>query len=512
MNRLPNELLDRICCFLDRNELWKVVRLSSRLRSVAMLPYLSRFGISQANLQSGTLALSDSFFIILVVARIRPIQKLVCFEELVPGSQMRYRKLASILAVTAPIPDILIYNRHYMFQRTRREAAHLLSSIPSSATNLLVIVKGSVMSLSHPRSSPPIRWRLLPPPLGSLGLSTAMKILIVMFGIPLLFAYLVSAIINFGVVLIWLYRRITRPPWPQDERIIEDAGVLVFDDWMRIQTLPGKLTLVTLTDQRWPILVITRIPGLGDGVYSSILASIDLGVHLERLTVEPQTNLVHSELMALIHRHPHLLSISIGMDSIRTSSLTTMPMPPAPESKVYLLIAPSPYIPYLLPAAPNAQRISILPALAPMRGILRSAAFDLSAYRRALDSLAALPGTHPLTVNLTFPLAIAHLPWCCAALPDAEALDGALLPETRATRVHALGLYADNFGPRYRAADVHALLPWLALFPDLQRLTFAYGVVEKIPAPERAVLAEAICVACARINTPQDIAFNIADD
>ncbi|KAJ6492548.1 hypothetical protein C8R47DRAFT_1270819 [Mycena vitilis] len=444
MNRLPNELLDRICCFLDRNELSKVVRLSSRLRSVAMLPYLSRFGISQANLQSGTLSLSDSFFIILVVARIKPIQRLVCFEEVVPGSQMRYRRLASILAVTAPIPDIVIYNRHYMLQRTRREAAYLLSRIPSSATTTLLIVKGSNLSLSHPRSSPPIQWRLLPPPLGSSELSTAMKTLIVMFGIPLLFAYLVSAVINFGVVLIWLYRRITRPPWPQDERIVEDAGVLVFDDWMRIQTLPGKLTLVTLTDQRWPILVIRRIPGLADGVYSSLLASVDLGVHLERLTVESQTNLVHSELMAFIQRHQHLISISVGTDSIRASSLTTMPMPSAPESKVYQLIAPSTYIPYLLPAAPNAQRISILPALSPMRGLLRPAAFDLPAYRRALDSLAALPaalpGAHLFTVNLTFPLAITHLPWSPAALPDAEALDDALLPETRATRVQALGL------------------------------------------------------------------------
>jgi hypothetical protein len=60
MDKLPNELLDRICSFLGKHELWEVVQLSTRFRRLAMLPYLSRFGISQATVQSGTLALSDS--------------------------------------------------------------------------------------------------------------------------------------------------------------------------------------------------------------------------------------------------------------------------------------------------------------------------------------------------------------------------------------------------------------------------------------------------------------------
>ncbi|KAJ7871583.1 hypothetical protein B0H13DRAFT_2060220, partial [Mycena leptocephala] len=342
MNRLPNELLDRICSFLGRDSLWAMLQLSSRFRSIAMLPYLSRFGVSQANIQSGTLALSDSFFILFVVARIIPIKRLICFELVVPGAPLiRYQKLASILSRTAPIPDIVIYNRHYMLQRTRRETAYLLSCIPSSATSTLLIVKGSAMYLSRPRSAPPIRWKLLPPPLGSSNLPTAMKILIVMFGIPLLFAYLVSGVINFGILLIWTYRRLFRPLWPQDERIIEDAGLLVFDDWMRIQSLPGKLTLVTLTERKWPVLVIKPIPGLADNVYSSLLASLDLGHHLQRLTVETNTNLFHSELMAFLRRHPDLTSIHLEPDSIRASSLITIPMSPNAENKVVVLTAPS---------------------------------------------------------------------------------------------------------------------------------------------------------------------------
>ncbi|KAJ7239388.1 hypothetical protein B0H12DRAFT_1075025 [Mycena haematopus] len=515
MDKLPNELLDRICSFLKRRDLGVIIQVSSSFRHLAMLPYLARFGISRTDIQSGTLALSDSFFLILVVAGICPIKRLVCFQEVISGAQLRYRLLASILAVAPPIPDIVIYNRHYILQRTRRETAYLLSRISSSAENTLLVVKGPSMCLSRPRSSPPIRWKLLPPPFGSFGLSPAMNFLVAMFGIPLLFAYLVSGVVNAAVLLMWAYQRISGPPWPQHERIIEDTGLLAFDDWMRIQTLPEKqLTLVTLTETRWPALVLRPVPGLTGSTYSAVLASLDLGMHLQRLTVDTKANLAHSDLMALLKRHPYLTSIQFESDSIRPSSLTPMPVLFDLENKVQVLIAPSHYIPYLLPAAPNAQRISLLFTSVPKRAVftLRSTIFDLAAYRTALGAIAALPGTHPLTLNLTFRLTAASLPWLSPILSnDAEAVDGALLPETRLARVTTLCLFRDR-PVRFRAPDIGALVRWLGLFPSLQHLTFAYGTAEKIPATERARLAEAICAACSRINTPHDIAFNISND
>ncbi|KAJ6489058.1 hypothetical protein C8R45DRAFT_929752 [Mycena sanguinolenta] len=517
MDKLPNELLDRICSFLKKRELWAVIQVSSSYRRLAMLPYLSRFGISRASIQSGTLVLSDSFFLILVVAGICPIQRLVCFQEVVSGSQLRYRLLASILAVAPPIPDIVIYNRHYILQRTRRETAYLLSHIPSSASNTLLVLKGSSTHISRPRSSPPIRWKLLPPPFGSLNLSTTMNFLVVIFGIPLLFAYLVSAVVNIAVVSMWVYRRITSPPWPQDERIIEDTGLLAFDDWLRIQILPEKqMTLVTLTEKRWPALVLRPVPGLTGSAYSAVLASLDLGMHLERLTVYSKADLAHPEVMAFLKRHPYLTSIQFESHSIQSSSLTQIPVLPDPENKAQVLVAPPPYIPYLLPAAPNAQRISLLFSPVATRAVfgLRGTTFDLPAYRTALEAIAALPGTQPLTLNFTFRLTAAALPWLSPHLPssvDVEATDGALLPETRLARVHTLCLFREGL-VRYRAADVRALVRWLALFPKLQHLTFAYGSLEKISADERASLVEAICAACKGIRTPQDIAFNISNN
>jgi hypothetical protein len=215
--------------------------------------------------------------------------------------------------------------------------------------------------------------------------------------------------------------------------------------------------------------------------------------------------------MAFLCRHPDLASIYLEPDSIRASSLTTIPASPNAENKVVVLTAPSPYIPYLLSAAPSVHRVTLLFTLAPTSTrvtLLRPAAFDLPAYRTALAALATLPGTHPLALNLTFRVTALSLPWI--GLPDPEALDSSLFPETRLTRVHALWLHAD--GLRFNAADIRALVRWLGLFPSLQRLTFAYGAVEKIPQPERAALAQAICSACSGINTPTDIAFNIKDN
>ncbi|KAJ7690783.1 hypothetical protein B0H14DRAFT_3048698 [Mycena olivaceomarginata] len=507
MDKLPDELLDRICSFLGKHELWEVVQLSTRFRRLAMLPYLSRFGISQATIQSGTLALSDSFFLILVVARINPIQRFVCLQDVaVSGSNLRYRKLTSILAVTAPIPDIVIYNRFYMFQRPRRlkETVYMLSRIPSSATSTLVVVKGSSTYLSRPRSVPPIRWKPLIRPLGSFNLSPPVKIFIL--GIPMLFVYL-------------------------------DTGRPSFNGWMRIQSLPEKqLTLVTLTDKRWPTLVLRPVPGLTASMYSSLLASLDLGMHLEHLIVEPHTNLDHAELMAFLKRHRHLSTVLFEPGSIRPSSLAPKPVAvvPTAENQVKVLIAPAPYIPHLLPAAPNAQRISLLFAAAPKHiPGLRGTTFDLSAYRAALSAIAALPAPpppaqpDPIALTLAFRLTAASLPWSFLPSPSSPpsqfeaGLDPALFPERRLTRTHTLSLAHHPPPPpppaslrRFRAPDLAhpAFLRWLGLFPALQHMSFASRSVEKIPAGERAGLAAGICEACGGRVRAGDVAFNVADD
>ncbi|KAJ7690791.1 hypothetical protein B0H14DRAFT_3048722 [Mycena olivaceomarginata] len=513
MDKLPNELLDRICSFLGKHELWEVVQLSTRFRRLAMLPYLSRFGISQATVQSGTLALSDSFFLILVVARINPIQRLVCFQDVaVSGSLLRYRKLTSILAVTAPIPDIVIYNRYYMLQRTRKETAYMLARIPSSATSTLVVVKGSSTYLSRPRSVPPIRWKLLIRTLGLVQpLPTgedshphprhphALRVL----GVR---SRQSSCPYKLGVPPPHKAALVARGTHPRGHR---SARLRRLD---AIQSLPEKqLTLVTLTDKRWPTLVLRPVPGLTASMYSSLLASLDLGTHLEHLIVEPHTNLDHAELMAFLKRHRHLSTVLLEPASIRPSSLAPMPVA-------------------MVPTAENqVKRISLLFAAAPKHiPGLRGTTFDLSAYRAALSAIAALPRpaaprtARPHRAQPRLPphrripsLVLPPLP-LFFPLSVRSRLGPCPLPRTP-PHAHAHPL------PRAPPPRLPAALPclrpraptflrWLGLFPALQRVSFAFGSVEKIPAGERAGLAAGICEACGGRVRAGDVAFNVADD
>ncbi|KAJ7471046.1 hypothetical protein FB451DRAFT_1399793 [Mycena latifolia] len=516
MIRLPNELLDRICSFLAKRELWAVLQVSAGFRSVAMYPFLSRFGISQSDIQSGTLSLSDSFHLILVVARIRPIQRLVCFKEHNFSAGLRYQRVATILSMTAPIPDIVVYNRMYMLQRPR-EAIYFLSRIPQAATDSFLFVKGNSMRLSRPRLAPPIRWKLLPPPLGQQSnyLSPAMKTLLIVFGIPLLFAYLVSGIVNCGVLIVWVYRRLFGPGWPHAERIAADAGrLLVVDDWMRIQALPGRLTLITLTEQRSPVLTLRPFPGLAKDIYSTLLPVLDLGLYLAHLRVEAKTDLAHADLLAFIQRHSfYLTQLSLQPNSLRASSLLTLPIPRNSESRINVLMAPAPYIPHLLPAAPNVQKVHIpfQPSPSPKHAALTAPAFDLAAYHSALAALATLPGTPPLTLTLAVRLTASSLPWSAPDPPAASASASSSDTTTALPRLAELALCTD--GPmRFRAPTIRALVPWLARFPGLQRVSFAHGAVEHIPLVQRTVLAEAICAACASISSVRNVAFNILDD
>ncbi|KAJ7149923.1 hypothetical protein C8R46DRAFT_1198470 [Mycena filopes] len=287
-------------------------------------------------------------------------------------------------------------------------------------------------------------------------MSVPMKVLVVMLGTPVFLAYLVSGIINVGVVIVWMCDRLFTPPWSQEDRIIKDAGVIMYYHWMRIQCLPGEYTLVTLMDNS---LSLRPRSGFTDAIYSTIISSLDCGTDLRQFWVEQNTNLDCAEVLAFLRRHPELDDIGFTSGSICAASL------------------PGTVIP-----TPNPDR-------RPSIGARLGYTFDLPAYHAALDALAALPGTHPIELHLSFRLPAALLPWF--VLTDLAPSDVAQLPEKRLHRVHMLHLHCNNSERCFRALEIRdRLTSWLALFPGLQCLMFAYAAVERIPAAERAVLAE----------------------
>ncbi|KAF7317297.1 hypothetical protein HMN09_00465200 [Mycena chlorophos] len=506
IHTLPDELLDHIILSTDRRSLWSLITTCARFRRVGILPYLSLFGISQTAIDSGVIPLTDSFAPVVVVSHIRPIQRLVCFERGPagqPGSGLSIRKLVRLLQSVPPIPDIVFYNRYSLAQKTRSEALQLLAGIPSVTQNPLLLVSPQQWILSRPRKARPIEWKLLPPPFNrnSRRISTSMKFLIVIFGIPLLFAYLVSALTNAVVLLVWLYEFFWGKPWSFEDRIRHDFGTISFSYWMRVQVLP-EVTLLTLADKHSPELVLRAAKELKPEQFTAVVKALAFGPHLRSLHVGPEVRLVYNDLVEFISRHPGLEATAFYRESILASSLPLGPLPdPVTHvpSRILRLHAPLAYMPHLLPLAPTVKNIMFTHTIL-TSAKLRTATFDASAYLASLEALVALPGTEPLHLALVLRATSGCLPWTTlvGATPDhdpdpeaAVGLPAAPTPthpgpllETRhkLSRITELTLYNDG-AALLRASHLlegnpnNAFARWLGLFPGLQSVTFAPGVI-----------------------------------
>ncbi|KAJ7603926.1 hypothetical protein FB45DRAFT_958610 [Roridomyces roridus] len=101
MKDLPDELLDRICAFMDKKELCTTMHISSSLRRIAAPHLLFRLSISQSDMQTGTvkLELSDSLHLIVFVAHICPIQRLECFGN---SRKIRASEMQRLITVSRP--------------------------------------------------------------------------------------------------------------------------------------------------------------------------------------------------------------------------------------------------------------------------------------------------------------------------------------------------------------------------------------------------------------------------
>ncbi|KAJ7052011.1 hypothetical protein C8F01DRAFT_1172733 [Mycena amicta] len=515
IHTLPDELVDKICLTAERRDLWALIRTCTRFRRIGLMPYLAHFDITHSTIESGTLALSDSFFLILVVGHLRPIHRLICFEHAARVGQtgMGYPRLAMVLNAAPPIPDVLIYNRHAMAQKTRREALQLLARMPAVTDNLLLVVPLSPQKwlLSRPRNTPPIQWKLLPPPFGesSRRTPTSLKFLILVFGIPLLFAYLVSAATNVVVLLMWLYQVLWGRPWSFEERIKHDVGTASFSHWMRIQTLPGKLTLVTFTNKHLPELSFRPTKGLKPEQFATVVRALDFGAHLRSMNVFPEVNFVYKDLQEFLLRHLALEGATFYHNSILSSSLPLAPPTTLhTTSKINHLRAPLSYIPHLLPMAPNVSGIWFTSTIIAGRehSSLRTPAFDMAAYRASLEGVVGLPGTHPIHFTFVLRPTSSSLPWTALmTTTDPEAAVGLPLFETRLTRVTELTFYTDG-GSLFRAAHLlegnNAFARWLGLFPGLRQLTFAWGVIsaEWMSRSQKEELEAAILGVCRELR------------
>ncbi|KAJ7266559.1 hypothetical protein C8J57DRAFT_375424 [Mycena rebaudengoi] len=494
--QLPDELLDHIMSFIsEEHYLWALCRVSSRFRRLAIPLFLSCFYITASDIQAGTITLARSFFVILVVANINPIRRLVISD------MINHLNLASVLSVAAPIPDIVIYNNMNFLFRWSQGVLYVLSCIPRP----LLIVKHDSMIVSYYRAPRPRRWDLPCLRLSELP-STRNKIeKVVIWGIPLVVHFFIWLILGCWTMITWTYRRIFGPPWVQVFRIVEDLGRLYGSHWIRIQTLPtaaGDFALVTIaceSPEQFRFM-FWHIPNLAPEVYAVLLATLELQDHFTSLRVREKTGLSHSDLLGFLQRHPRVSNLTFDQNSLDPSSFVARWNIP---QTVRVLTAPASYIPKLLPTQPNLAQIEITFPFTTTRDKHVTGAFDLPGYYEALDAVASLPGTEPISLTLTLPVTATTLPWLNIA--DASMLSGNSRPETRLHCVQHLGLASQTI-LAFRAAALQDLLPpWLALFPALTHVHFRLMCVATTSAVRWRELAQAIVDACPFIVQPENV-------
>ncbi|KAF7361414.1 hypothetical protein MSAN_01174500 [Mycena sanguinolenta] len=231
--------------------------------------------------------------------------------------------------------------------------------------------------------------------------------------------------------------------------------------------------------------IIRPVPGLGDDELSVAVSAIDLNP-LHSIWIEEEANIRQSDFRVFLRNHPDLKALGLRLNAIRAS----LRVPDASAAtNIVSLSAPALYIPHLIPIAPLLTNISI--EFHPTR-TSRPVALNIPEYRRALEAVASLAGTHALSLILTFPSGMSNFPWLRIRDDDAST------PEAHLHRVtHLLVGRNLNGAPGFSAETLRALPRWIRLFPALKTVIVQPGTrQEAIPASEKEELLKTIADAC----------------
>ncbi|KAJ7629647.1 hypothetical protein DFH06DRAFT_1303982 [Mycena polygramma] len=493
MQKIPYELLDTICSFLSTPDLVALAQVSSQFRRSVIFPLAARFGISEFDIDSGMISLSDSFFLLPMLASVRPLQRLECFKQDKRGPYVDdIKKLIDILCAMAPIPDILIHDR-YSISKSPVTVAYILSRLPQTKNSALLIVKHGSISVSRPRTAAQLQRTWWAPSL-VIQDSTPRKLIMCFAHMFLAGVCFLTALLDIGPMVLGWYRRCFGPPLGEYLRIKEDVRPLYPGRWMRIdatiriQVLPaqcGDFVLVTIAGELSRHLNLMHIPGLELDAYRDMLASLQLADHLVCLIIRKNSCLAHVDVMTFALRHPNLETLVFEPDSIAAiePSIDREANTPHLLSALRNLSAPAAYIPDVISVAPSIERISIT--------ILGKTSSNLRDYHLALMSLATLPGTHPLILTLEL-LEGANLPWVHITPADGRSV------EMQLHRVEQLVLRSHR--PLNSLSDP-TFVRWVAQFPALQRVTFNLGCLLPMTGAEKQALAAAIRDGCGNKGT-----------
>ncbi|KAJ6510598.1 hypothetical protein C8R45DRAFT_392955 [Mycena sanguinolenta] len=484
--QLPNELIHVICSHLSNNTLWALTQMSSRTRSITILVFLARHQISESDVKSGILTLCryQPFFLILVVAHLHPIQTLTIISYRHGKTGAQIRTLGRVLSAAETIPEILVETNSYLIDNPT--ILYVAALLPQTVTRTLILLTDSSdMHISRPRKTPLIHWEPIPSIRSRIESPTPVPAInYLLAGIPFLFIIPIYGLSNCRIALVWLYRRFFGPAWDRQARLHNDLGRHAQDGFsFRVQTTGEAFTLLTI--RRSPPSrgrTIRPVPGLRDDDLSAAVSVIDLNP-LHSIWIEEDANISQSDFHVFLRNHPDLRALGFRPNAIRASSLR---IPDASgTTNIVSLFAPALYIPHVIPIAPLLTCISI--EFHPTR-----ASLNIPEYRRALDSVGSLAGTHALSLVLSFPSDASNFPWL--RIPD----DDARTPEVRLHRVTHLLVGGNlNGAAGFGAETLRAMPRWIRLFPALKTVILQPVTrLKAVPASEQQELLKAIADAC----------------
>ncbi|KAF8214826.1 hypothetical protein K438DRAFT_1955874 [Mycena galopus ATCC 62051] len=433
--------------FLDKEELWAVVRVCRVLRQLALILLLQRHGIATSQIHSGVVQVpKDNCFLIPMISRIHRIKKLTILEETsLKWWTTSLRNLPDILGAIPRIPEVVI--RGPTDAGGDLGVARLLTTLSRGGMDPVVLVGHNIVRVSHFRRLPPIEgWQTTEIPAPKLSSLTARGFLFGLLScIPLVAGYFVSFIINAYRFFVWLFQCAFRVgEWNQTLRIQRALGSMGGNS-LRVETVCGDgfhPFIMATFSIRSGQLYIPRLPGLSAPQSAAFFASLDLKDDLRVLTIGERCAMSLPTLRDIVVRHRSLRGLCLDPGAIHSKSLAAVLEPQVLSKRITYLSLDAAYIPYILPNAPVVH-------------LTISSSHNAHQLARAFATIASLPIDTPLRTLTMFLLC----PWRLHSEVHGNA------PMHGITHII---LFANRM--IYSEADARGFPRWLTRFPALVRV------------------------------------------
>ncbi|KAJ6560115.1 hypothetical protein B0H19DRAFT_1375973 [Mycena capillaripes] len=479
MTKLPSfppELLDLIFSSLDSEDLWVIAQVSSGFQCLALFLLFATYDLSASQIYSGIVSLpGKASFLLPRIYSIHPIQKLTILHK-----RPTLRVLTSILSAMPPIPDVTISDADGL---SSHERASVITPLCSAAVDPAVIFLNvsaggdygcGRLSPSHLRSPIPFDslhslWKPFEPLWQPFSLLTIINILA--FPSSLVFQTFIWCLTNLFIFLAWLHRRATGLPRDLKTRIADDI-IRRKEGSIRVQAVSasdcGPSFLVTCGPSHVTSLtfMFRSLFPLSIAQHTALLAALPLGDDFTTLQLDADCGISLGLLLSFVQRHPSLRILELGSAALLPASLVEGSLVHT-GSTISRLTAPVTYIPYLLPALPAVENLTIR---------FHDYHLRYSAYARAIAAIDPASPLHSLTLRFNYGLDLAlyahMLPWHAKTNTGMEGLFHNI-------RVLSIGDF------KISQVDTERLEVWLLRFPRLTRVgictwTFAQSISEAI--------------------------------